>query len=253
MTVNDLLPRAREIAAEQGGTPSINRLKTSLKVGWDRAKDVRAELAREAAERQQTRRRAFRRIGRGQVRNHLRPVRSTYPRPIPAPEPTVAASQVTPAVAGPAASPRPVPRRVATWPILVLAAPAFVAIWAGWVGIGALTGFGEVNLLPGIVANDGWATLNTAITLPIGMETYAAYALRVWLSGAGPARARRFAKWSAFGALALGAGGQIAYHLMAADGMTEAPWQITMLVACIPVAVLGMGAALVHLTRGEDE
>ncbi|GAA3352092.1 hypothetical protein GCM10020366_00030 [Saccharopolyspora gregorii] len=39
--------------------------------------------------------------------------------------------------------------------------------------------------LPGI-----WSgfEVNTAITLPIGVETYAAYALRVWLSGRVPHR-----------------------------------------------------------------
>lgn len=134
--------------------------------------------------------------------------------------------------------------RVSGWPLLLLAAPAFVAIWSGWVGLGDLTGFGVVHPLPGI-AND--FTLNTAITLPIGVETYAAFALRVWLSGTAPAPARRFARWSALGSLALGAAGQIAYHLMAAAGITSAPWQITAAVACLPVAVLGMGAALAHL------
>jgi hypothetical protein len=29
--------------------------------------------------------------------------------------------------------------------------------------------------------------------------------------------------------------------------VTRAPWQITTSVACLPVAVLGMGAALAHL------
>jgi hypothetical protein len=41
--------------------------------------------------------------------------------------------------------------------------------------------------------------------------------------------------------------GQIAYHLMSAAEWTAAPWPITAVVACIPVAVLGMGAALAHL------
>ncbi|GAA3352091.1 hypothetical protein [Saccharopolyspora gregorii] len=63
----------------------------------------------------------------------------------------------------------------------------------------------------------------------------------------GPAPARRFARASALGSLGLGALGQIAYHLMTAAGMTAAPWWITTLVACLPVAVLGMGAALTHL------
>jgi hypothetical protein len=137
-------------------------------------------------------------------------------------------------------------RRIRSWPILLLALPAFVAIWSGWVGLGALAGFGEVHPLPGI-----WDAfkLNTSITLPIGVETYAAYALRVWLSGLGPIRARRFAKASAILSLFLGAAGQVAYHLMAAARMTMAPWEITTLVACIPVAVLGMGATLSHLVH----
>lgn len=133
-----------------------------------------------------------------------------------------------------------------TWPVVLLAAPAMVAIWSGWVGLGALTGFGMVHPLPGIA--DGF-TLNSAITLPIGVETYAAYALRVWLTtGTGAdRRARSFAKWSAIGSLTLGAAGQVAYHLMTAQHVTSAPWEITTAVACLPVVVLGFGAALAHL------
>jgi hypothetical protein len=37
-----------------------------------------------------------------------------------------------------------------SWPLLVLAAPAAVAVWSGWVGIGQMTGFGEIRPLPGI-------------------------------------------------------------------------------------------------------
>lgn len=145
-------------------------------------------------------------------------------------------------------------RRISRWPLVALAAPAFVAIWGGWVGLGEMAGFGEINLLPGIADDGDWATINSAITLPIGVEAYAAYALRAWLAGgAVPPAARRFAKVSAIGALALGALGQIAYHLLAAKGVTTAPWWVTMLVACFPVAVLGMGAALAHLLNDEAE
>jgi hypothetical protein len=137
--------------------------------------------------------------------------------------------------------------------VLLLALPAFVAIWGGWVGLGEMTGFGEINLLPGIVADDGWATINSAITLPIGVEAYAAYALRAWLSGDRvPRRARRFAQWSAIGSLALGFLGQVAYHQMAAAHVTVAPWLVTTLVSGLPVAVLGMGAALAHLLHADD-
>jgi hypothetical protein len=138
-------------------------------------------------------------------------------------------------------------RPVKVWPVALLALPAFVAIWSGWVGLGGLTGFGKVNPLPGTPLAD-WS-LDTAITLPIGMEVYAAFALRVWLSGHLAPRATRFAKWSAIGSLLLGAAGQVAYHLMTAAQVERAPWWITTIVACLPVAVLGMGAALAHLIR----
>jgi hypothetical protein len=147
--------------------------------------------------------------------------------------------------AEPDASPEAAPkrRRPIVWPVLILCLPAFVAIWGGWVEMGRLTGFGMVTLLPGFSDFQ----INTAITLPIGVETYAAYALYVWLSGLVNATARTFAKWSALASLLLGALGQVGYHLMAAAGWTSAPWPITAAVSCIPVAVLGMGAGLAHL------
>jgi hypothetical protein len=110
--------------------------------------------------------------------------------------------------------------------------------------MGRLTGFGKVALLPGIADR---VVLDIAITLPIGVETYAAYALWAWLSGRTTGTARDFAKWSAITSLGIGAAGQIGYHLMTAWHWTTAPWPVTALVACIPVAVVGMGAALAHL------
>ena len=136
-------------------------------------------------------------------------------------------------------------RGASRWPLLLLALPAGVATWSGWVGLGEMTGFGPVQPLPGIA---DWE-INTAITLPIGVEAYAAYALRAWLShdqridGA----TRAFARWSAIGSLILGMLGQVAYHLLEVAGHKEAPWQVVVAVACLPVLVLGMGAALGHM------
>lgn len=142
-------------------------------------------------------------------------------------------------------------QRVGTWPLLVLALPAAVAVWSGWVGIGQMTGFGQVHPLPGI-----WDSLHldTAVTLPVGVEAYAAYALRAWLSASTTvsARTRRFARWSAIGSLLLGMAGQIAYHLLAQARAAHAPWGITTAVSCLPVLVLGMGAALAHLLRADS-
>src|SRR6266536_3070653 len=104
------------------------------------------------------------------------------------------------------------PRTVRSWPLLVLAVPAAAEVWSGWVGIAQLTGFGLVRPLPGI-----WPSLHldTAITLPIGVEAYAAYALRA--------------------------------------GLARAPWAITTVVSCLPVLVLAMGTALAHMLRADAE
>ena len=87
-------------------------------------------------------------------------------------------------------------RPVRSWPLILLAAPASAAVWSGWAGIGRLTGFGQVHPLPGIWDH---LHLDSAITLPIGVEAYAAYALHAWLSTSAPVTpaARRFARWSA--------------------------------------------------------
>lgn len=180
---------------------------------------------------------------------------SSPPSPIGMPIGTASARADSPADA---ASARPSASAPSTWrsacrqilpilPLLLIGSGAFVSIWGGWVGLGKLTGFGDIELIPGVPAS----AFNTAITLPLGMEAYAAYALRVWLAppvNLSPG-ARSFARWSAMGALGLGAAGQIAYHLMVAAGIASAPWWITAFVACLPVAVLGFGAALAHLIR----
>lgn len=233
-SVEVLLPRVREWASELGSVPSRNRIMTEFRVGAPKARAILDVLKGET---------------------ESAPVRTLRSVPEPAedseselgtstPDDATQSStgvQVKPVVDSGPAPTQPVP----SWPLLLLALPAFVAIWGGWVGLGRLTGFGPIELLPGIW--DG-LSINSAITLPIGVETYAAFALRVWLSDStGSDRAREFAKWSAFGSLILGMAGQVAYHLMTAAGVTQAPWPITTLVSCLPVVVLGCGAGLAHL------
>lgn len=217
-SVERLLPRVREWAADLGSTPSRNRIMTEFRVGAPKARAILAALNDGAS---------------------VRTLRS-----VPTPD-AAADTDAVPVADEPQAKPVADSGPVPSWPLLLLALPAFVAIWGGWVGLGRLTGFGPIELLPGIW--DG-LSINSAITLPIGVETYAAFAMRVWLSNStGSDRAREFAKWSTFGSLALGMAGQMAYHLMTAAGVTRAPWPITTLVSCLPVVVLGCGAALAHL------
>ena len=44
---------------------------------------------------------------------------------------------------------------------------------------------------------------------------------------------------------------EVAYHLLTQARAARAPWGITTAVACLPVLVLGMGAALAHLLRAD--
>jgi hypothetical protein len=137
-------------------------------------------------------------------------------------------------------------RSMPRWPLFFIAAPAAVAVWSGWVGLGELCGFGIIHPLPGIADS---FRLNTAITLPIGVEAYGAYALGAWLTPGTTEAARRFARGSAIGALVLGMTGQVIYHLLAATHAIRAPWPVVMLVSCLPVVSLAFGAALAHLLR----
>src|SRR6266702_2414619 len=130
--------------------------------------------------------------------------------------------------------------------LFLIASPAAVAVWSGWVGLGTLCGFGLVHPLPGIAPG---FELNTAITLPVGVEAYGAYALGAWLAPGGPPGASRFARNSAIGALILGMAGQVIYHLLSAAHATAAPWPVVVLVSCLPVLTLGFGGALTHLLR----
>ncbi|MGA5312289.1 ABC transporter permease [Micromonospora taraxaci] len=248
--IENLLPAARALDLPDGEAfPSRNRLMREFRIGAPKAGELLALLKTEPA---------------APPADTTEPTTTDPDAPEPAPpaepDPTPATEITTPEPVEqvapvshpdtPTPTPPPAPpRRAVAWPVVLLALPAFVAIWSGWVGLGGLTGFGIVHPLPGI-----WDSfsINSAITLPIGVETYGAYALYVWLSGRVPAPALRFAKWSALGSLVVGALGQVAYHLLVAAGITSAPWWITTAVACLPVAVLGMGAALAHLVRTHD-
>ncbi|OKI52838.1 ABC transporter permease [Micromonospora sp. CB01531] len=245
--VDALVPAARELTRELGELPSRNRLMREYRIGAPKAEELLARLRDDEPPADPWMH--AKPLGPdplpAPVVPESVPAAGPDPQPVPAAPVVERVEQVT-TVGHPGTPTAPVTaRRAVAWPIVLLALPAFVAIWSGWVGLGELTGFGVVHPLPGIADR---VSLNTAITLPIGVETYGAYALYVWLSGRVPDRARRFAKWSAIASLTVGALGQIAYHLLVAPP-TGAPWWITTAVSILPVGVLGMGAALAHLVR----
>jgi hypothetical protein len=245
-SLEDLIPQAQEFARELGKLPSQNRLKSRLHVRAERAKAVLEWLKATG----------FDPVTGDSVALTGTGVKEpgvTSPEEAPPVQPDRAHEESTVSPSGrvdEVTEPVPPMRPVRRWPVILLAAPAFIAIWSGWVGVGELTGFGPVCPLPGIASG---FTINSAITLPIGMETYAAYALRVWLAAHSPTRAQRFAKRSAIAAFVLGGLGQIAYHLMTAAHLVAAPWPITTAVSCLPVAVLAFGATLAHLSHDRTE
>jgi hypothetical protein len=172
---------------------------------------------------------------------------SPWPPQRPELKTTARTQERTEAVLAPEAA--PAAPRTYPWPLLVIAAPAAVAIWSGWVGLGGMCGFGPIHPLPGIADS---FTINTAITLPVGVEAYGAYALAVWLGAKGiSAKTRRWARVSAVGALALGCLGQVAFHLLSAARWVQAPWPVVTAVSCLPVVSLALAAALAHMIRGD--
>ncbi|GAY11794.1 ABC transporter permease [Pseudonocardia sp. N23] len=270
-----LTERVRAFANELGTLPTQNRIMTEFRVGRPKAAAVLATLVATDAGPSALDRVAGQADGPSAAAvRHLHSVTDDLtddqqhpesPQATPdadAPDASAATSDAPPvatldveAAPAPVEPPAETPARrsrgrVRAWPLVLIAAGAFVAIWGGWVGLGELAGFGPIRLLPGIA--DHWV-INSAITLPLGVEAYAAYALRVWLAaGTRSRRARLFAARSAVGALVLGALGQVAYHVMTAAEVTTAPWWITTFVSVLPVVVLGCGAALTHLLHDHD-
>jgi hypothetical protein len=153
-----------------------------------------------------------------------------------------------PALTPAPASLAPFPRQ---WPLILIGLAAAVAVWSGWVTLGRLTGFGVVYPLPGIFDQ---VKIDTSVLLPMGIEFYAGYALRVWLTSAPTSdETRRFARRSSIAGLIVGAGAQVAAHLMTAASIHTAPWEITAVVACIPVALVGLAAALARLVANDRQ
>jgi hypothetical protein len=151
---------------------------------------------------------------------------------------------------GTAESPQTPQKRRKRWPLLLMGAGGSVTIWGGWAGLGRMTGFGKVYLLPGI-----WDSfhINTIITLPIGMEAYAAYGFGVWLDRSAPKPARLFAMWSSLVSVILGMAGQAEYHHLVTTHQKVAPGLVVMAVSCLPVMAVMFGALLYHLQDEEEK
>jgi hypothetical protein len=252
-----LTDRVRALAEEIGALPSRRRVMRECRVGQDRAAAALATVGRELLDASRTALHAvpdvdpeylLERTDQDPDSDDAEGAPDVPVETVTAPAQIDGDGLVSGAVGAAEGTSR---GRVPRWPLLVIALGAFVSIWGGWVGLGKFAGFGPVVLLPGIA--DGW-TIDSSITLPLGVEAYAAFAMTAWLS-ARPvsARARRFARWSALAALSLGVLGQATFHLLVTSGAEHAPGPVVVFVSCLPVVVLGAGAALAHLLMSTDE
>lgn len=94
----------------------------------------------------------------------------------------------------------------------------------------------------------GWQPLMAPL-LPLCVDAYAMSATRVWLADEpSTPRARRFARWNAFGAIGLSLAGNATYHAIAAELMTVT-WVVVVVVGAVPPTVLGLVTHLAALRR----
>lgn len=122
------------------------------------------------------------------------------------------------------------------------------------------TGMAAVSLAAAISSYSGLASLadlagwnhRLALLLPLTIDAYAMTATRVWLSPkTAGAKARRWAKGNAIGAIATSVAGNGVAHAANAH-VFHVAWPIVVAVSAIPSIVLGLITHLWHLRNNPD-
>lgn len=97
----------------------------------------------------------------------------------------------------------------------------------------------------------GWSA-RMAFLLPLTIDAYAMSATRVWLADStGSARARRFARSNAIGAILASLVGNATYHAVA-TGLLRTNWVVVVIVGAVPPVVLGLVSHLAVLRQQSD-
>jgi hypothetical protein len=97
----------------------------------------------------------------------------------------------------------------------------------------------------------GWSAAMAPL-LPLTIDAYAMSATRVWLADAtASARARRFARNNAVGAILASLLGNATYHAIAA-GLVRTSWAVVVVVGAVPPVVLGLVSHLAVLRKQSD-
>ncbi|WAL64452.1 DUF2637 domain-containing protein [Amycolatopsis cynarae] len=120
--------------------------------------------------------------------------------------------------------------------------------WITWAGLAAVAlaaavlSFASLRNLAIACGTPG----ELAWLLPVCVDAAALAATRVWLTGEGPEKARRFARILALGMIALSVAGNAADHFLAGNDIRP-PWWTVVAVASVPPLVLGAVAHLAAL------
>src|SRR2546430_14035529 len=94
----------------------------------------------------------------------------------------------------------------------------------------------------------GWSDLMASL-LPLTIDAYAMSATRVWLADStASAKARKFARSNAVGAILASLVGNATYHAIAAR-LISASWIVVVVVGAVPPVVLGLVSHLAGLRR----
>lgn len=138
---------------------------------------------------------------------------------------------------------RPNTKSRAMWPLYLISVGAVLAVWSGWVELGAMCGFGIEQPLYGV-----WNGLkiNAAISLPLSMEAYGFYAMGFWFDPDEAEGVRKYARWTTILAYTLGFLAQATYHVLAAMHMQHAPIPVVVFVSGVPVATICVAGGLLH-------
>ncbi len=127
-----------------------------------------------------------------------------------------------------------------TWLLAPISVGAFVATWGGWAKLASMTGYAEVQMLPG----QPWSTFNIGIVLPMTVEPFGMLAAAIAFNPKVKSWARWIAGVMALGTLFAAAFCQATVHHLTVTGQTTAPDYVVAVTSVLPVIVLGLGAAL---------
>lgn len=127
-----------------------------------------------------------------------------------------------------------------TWLLAPICLAALLATWGGWAKLASMTGYAEVEMLPGIAMSK----FNIGIVLPMSVEPFGALSMSVAFNSKVRPWARVIAGIMAVTTLVAAGVCQAVVHHLTVSGATQAPDIVVAIASVLPVIVIGLGAGL---------